>query len=347
MKIYALLNKLGWLKSYAHKFFIITFFGIHIPLIGLIVFVLFSPDNTFTNTEILVLVLALTLVATGVTLWILNQLLTPVHLASNALTKYRESKEIVSIPTNFDDEMGQLLKDLRATILVTDKVIREKEDIIGLISHDIRSSIGTMINLSEVLEMDCKEQRAKEESRELQRLGYKALNILKDTLLLLKTDSIGMSEKSMSPIRLHQFMSHELKTHQQQIDSKDLRVEVMISPMDEIRSQPEFLQHIFDNLITNAIKFSHPGGLIRIKGFEDKNQYLISVTDQGLGFDPEVKEHIFNKFTKFGKQGTMGETSSGLGLYLARLLAEKQGGKLDAFSEGENKGAQFTLTLTV
>lgn len=346
MKIYSFLNQLGWLKSYAHKFLIITFLGIHIPLIGVILFILFSPKGSFTNGEIIGIVLALTLVATGITLWVLNQLIKPVSLASEALKKYRESKEIISIPTSYNDEMGQLLKDLRATIHVTDRVIREKEDIIGLISHDIRSSIGTMINLSEVLELDAKDETIKMEAHELQKLGNKTLNILRDTLLLLKTDSIGMSEKSLSPILIHQFINSELKVHQPNIEQKDLRVELLVSPSDEIRCQPEFLQHIIDNLVTNAIKFSHKGGLIRIKGRQEDGQYILSVIDQGLGFDPEVKEHIFNKFTKYGKQGTMGESSSGLGLYLSRLLAEKQGGKIEAHSEGENKGAQFTVFLS-
>jgi len=72
---------------------------------------------------------------------------------------------------------------------------------------------------------------------------------------------------------------------------------------------------------------------------------LLTIKDEGIGFDPKNKDRIFERFTRASKQGTRGESTTGLGLSLARKIIEKHGGQLQANSEGIGCGATFTIII--
>jgi len=71
----------------------------------------------------------------------------------------------------------------------------------------------------------------------------------------------------------------------------------------------------------------------------------LSINDEGIGSNEVTMEQLFERFTKVGKMGTMGEVSTGLGLYLTKKIVERHGGQLLAESAGTNKGATFTIVL--
>ncbi|MDI1242342.1 MAG: ATP-binding protein, partial [bacterium] len=100
----------------------------------------------------------------------------------------------------------------------------------------------------------------------------------------------------------------------------------------------------FSNLLTNAIKFSHDGGLILVEAYQDAEVAVIAVTDEGTGISKDFLPLVFERFRQDvnspGRNGGLG-----LGLAIVRNLVEMHGGTVSVESEGENRGSKFTLRL--
>ncbi len=140
--IYKRLNGITFLsKSYTFKFLFIAFLGIHIPLIGLIFFIIFKPTS-ISGGSIFILTLLLTLGASALTLLVLNSLLAPLKASKSALVAYLKERKLPDLPTNFQDEAGILMQKVQETIIKLNGLLEEKKDLIGLLSHDLRTPFG-------------------------------------------------------------------------------------------------------------------------------------------------------------------------------------------------------------
>jgi signal transduction histidine kinase len=106
------------------------------------------------------------------------------------------------------------------------------------------------------------------------------------------------------------------------------------------------LIRVLSNLVDNAIKFSYRDSEIKIHIYTEAGKIFFKVTDAGIGFDSHQREELFDKFTKIGRLGTSGESSTGIGLYLCRNIIEKHGGKLSAHSD-IGKGATFMIVFEI
>jgi diguanylate cyclase (GGDEF)-like protein len=128
-KIYALLARLRWPKSYLGKLMLSAFLGIHVPLIALVLYLVFAASiDLRAFLSVLVIVLVATLFGTLLTLYALYALLRPVSLASKALYDYLDSGRMPSLPTNFTDQAGILMANVQYVVEQLDKVIHSLED---------------------------------------------------------------------------------------------------------------------------------------------------------------------------------------------------------------------------
>jgi two-component system sensor histidine kinase VicK len=107
--------------------------------------------------------------------------------------------------------------------------------------------------------------------------------------------------------------------------------------------QTKFMQAI-GNLVSNALKFTHPGGHITIHVQELLQRVRISVTDDGIGIPEHLQPHLFERFTPARRPGLLGEATTGLGLSIVRRTVELHGGKIWVESK-ENEGSTFTIDI--
>jgi two-component system sensor histidine kinase GlrK len=111
-----------------------------------------------------------------------------------------------------------------------------------------------------------------------------------------------------------------------------------------VEADPEKLRSIIDNLVSNAVKFTPPGGNITVKARAQAGEAVIEVLDSGPGIPPEERESIFNLFFRGRGKGDSGRIKgSGLGLAIARELAEAHGGQIAVVPDGT--GGHFRVTL--
>ncbi len=106
------------------------------------------------------------------------------------------------------------------------------------------------------------------------------------------------------------------------------------------------LSSVLRNLISNAIKFSHPGGVVEIKSLQDDSSGFVKfvIIDQGIGMSEEVKTNLFKIGLNASIPGTMGEQGTGLGLMLCKEFVEKHNGKI-WIESNPNEGSSFFITL--
>ena len=111
-----------------------------------------------------------------------------------------------------------------------------------------------------------------------------------------------------------------------------------------IRGDPQRLEQVLDNLVSNAIKYSPRGGEVRIKGEATPVEVIISVSDEGVGIPLEDQERIFNRFYRVESPETRAVSGTGLGLYLTRAIVRAHGGRcwVDSIP---NQGATFFVAL--
>ncbi len=112
-----------------------------------------------------------------------------------------------------------------------------------------------------------------------------------------------------------------------------------------VQADGNILRVILDNIVDNALKYCSPGLILEIDVFVRDKKAVLSITDNGPGFQPEVSERMFNAYKYAKSELPPTGHGSGMGLYISRRLAEKMGGRLTASSKGPGQGAEFQLSL--
>jgi CheY-like chemotaxis protein len=128
--------------------------------------------------------------------------------------------------------------------------------------------------------------------------------------------------------------------------ARSIELSVSLHPTSLIvMGEPVRLQQIAWNMVSNAIKFTDPGGKVTITTGSDGSQAYLTVTDTGIGIAPEFLPHVFDRFRQADGSTSRRHGGLGLGLAIADALAKMHGGRLEAQSEGVGQGATFTLRV--
>ncbi len=132
--------------------------------------------------------------------------------------------------------------------------------------------------------------------------------------------------------------------HQDIAKQKEIKVSININRDHLVYADPDMIRTVLRNLLTNAIKFSHPGGHILINSTKTGQYIEIRVEDDGIGMDDSFQHSLFKLNEKTQRQGTRKEKGTGLGLILCKEFIEKNKGKIWVTSEA-GKGSTFYFTL--
>lgn len=343
MRIYDFLSRIVFARErYAFKFFLATIPLLVLLMAELVVIILAGNGALKMPVYIVVIAIAvLTVAAAFLVLHLFKKLTEPLNKGKEALDSYVSSHKIPELPLNYEDEAGVLLTGIQATISKLDRLIVEKSDMVDLLSHDVRSPVGRILSLSSLIKTEDeseKELYADYITNECTGL----LSMLENILLILKEDSHVFR---LEFVNLNKLINETLSFYNFAAAEKNLTINVSVDDRIYIPIQEQLFKQAVRNILGNAIKFSPDGKTINITGIQDSDRISLSIKDEGLGFKPTDMEKIFQRFTTAGKRGTHGEASTGLGLYLSKKIVEKHGGKLVAESDGENRGASFTIIL--
>ena len=349
MEPYSTLSKIGFIKNnYAFKFLFIAFLGIHLPLIGFISFVLFFDHSLKLNTltfEILVF----TILASFATLLLLKKMIYPIVLASKSLSDYRENRAIPSLPQEFTDEAGLLMFNIQQTILATENLLKDKKDLIFLLTNDMKDYALQPIAIAKLLMEENPSSKVLSYANQILLSSNNQLDFIETFIALLREeDEIAKEVIKVRRININEIISAVNMELQNSLADKKLTLNFETNVADlRAKITQKSLTKVLINLIENAVKFSYPSNEIIVKIDKKRGKLEISIEDKGMGFDNSKVTEMFKKFTKMGRIGTQNEKSTGIGLYLCKQIILKSEGTLVAESAGMNKGSTFTIKLKV
>ncbi|SFF02668.1 hybrid sensor histidine kinase/response regulator [Thermoflexibacter ruber] len=225
----------------------------------------------------------------------------------------------------------------------------ERNSIISMIVHDLQSPINRISGLLELLEVEGKNNFNHNQLTYMELLRKSIADASRHIRNLLDTKALegdnSISQVVLSKIDLIQLIGRLLESYKEQASRKQVVLNYETSHQEVyIKGYEDYLSRIFDNLISNAIKFSpkNVNSNVFIKVKENGEYVRVSVQDEGQGLSEEDKKNLFKKFQKLSARPTNGESSSGLGLSIVKSLTEQLQGRV--WAEGEpKKGATFIV----
>lgn len=220
-----------------------------------------------------------------------------------------------------------------------------KDEFLAMLSHELRNPAAAIGNAAQALSRLV--NRDKEQSligiveRQIGQLGH-----LLDDLLDVSRITQGRIEINRERLTLQSCIDIALETTQPLIQEKKHRLTLSMSPeplwvsADRVR-----LAQCIANLLTNAAKYTDPGGEIQVRTLEENNAAIVSVTDNGAGMPPELIPRMFELFVQGERALDRSQGGLGIGLALCRMLTEMQGGTVTGSSPGVGQGSTFILRL--
>jgi CheY-like chemotaxis protein len=176
----------------------------------------------------------------------------------------------------------------------------------------------------------------------------RAQSQLVDDLLDVSRIITGKLRMDVRPSDPSSFIDAAVEAVRPAADAKGVRVQKVIDtgPIS-IPGDPVRLQQVVWNLLSNAIKFTPRGGRVQIRSERVNSHLEIVVSDTGQGISPDFLPHVFDRFRQADQKTSRQHGGMGLGLAIVRHLVEMHGGTVSANSEGEGKGATFTVSLPI
>lgn len=221
----------------------------------------------------------------------------------------------------------------------------EKQDeFISYASHEIRSPLAVIHNSLELL-LETPGQKIIERSDLI-------MNSLTETSRLRKMSSnlLEMVKLQASEMQLHreqfdleQMVADFIEPFCYQAEATEKRLDYDLQPGLMLYADRQLMTELLAILLENALKYTEPGGSIRVKTHSADNKVILTVSDSGIGISDEAMDKIFTRFYREERQQSKAD-GSGLGLYIASLIAQRHGGKISA-RHNNPKGSVFTVTL--
>ncbi len=232
------------------------------------------------------------------------------------------------------------LVDIREKNIAIEKAGAFKNEILGMVAHDLRNPIGAIETLVMIMETEEVDNDTRENLEMIKTSCSKARGIIADLLDAANNENINIIETQRT--ELNYFIKSIISEWKVQKNAKNNIILISSKNQVFVEINAEKFQRVMDNLITNALKFSK--NKIEIYLSAKNDQAIIQVRDYGLGIPADLIPHIFERFSKARRPGIRGEQSTGLGLSISRQIIENHQGTIDVTSE-EKKGSTFTIKL--
>jgi PAS domain S-box-containing protein len=220
---------------------------------------------------------------------------------------------------------------------------RAKDEFLSVVSHELRTPLASMLNWLRVLRSGGEQHMARA-LESLQRSAEAQAKLVED---LIDTSRIDTRQLRLErePVELAGVVRTALEAMLPAAHAKRLRVETKLEEGTVVAGDAQRLQQVAANLLSNAIKFAHAGGRVQVTVEAGYSHARLVVEDDGPGIPAAFLPHVFERFRQAEPAASRSHGGLGLGLAIVRQLVELHGGSVKAESEGEGRGATFTVTL--
>jgi two-component system, sensor histidine kinase and response regulator len=226
------------------------------------------------------------------------------------------------------------------------KINKEKDRFFSIIAHDLRSPLSGFEGLSRLLVQQIRANNLdmiEKYASAMQQSSKITMELLMN-LMTWSRSQTGTLDYQPEELSLQGIVNESVALLQHAADEKNITLETPIIHDANFVADKEMMGVILRNIVSNAIKFTKPGGSVMIKAEKNDSEVTISVTDDGIGMTGEMLNSLFRIDTKVRRTGTNKEPSTGLGLLLCKEFVDMHGGKMSVESE-EGKGTKITVII--
>lgn len=260
------------------------------------------------------------------------------------IRKQRKNAHIAFAEIRARMEAEQKLEKLN---LELKEINAEKDRFISILSHDLRSPFNALLGFADLLVEESSGKdipEIRQYSRMVQQIARNTFQLLEN---LLAWSRLQMGNIPFQPSKLELYPEVSMVTDSLMVNAskKSIRIRNLVSAEAVVTADSNMLQAILRNLISNAIKFTKPEGIIEIRSGQEDGFQVISVSDNGIGISAEISSKLFSEQNELvSSPGTENEKGHGLGLLLCRHMVEKNGGRIWLESTSP-RGTTFSFTL--
>lgn len=275
-----------------------------------------------------------------------------VIITRTALRRKRYNNSLVEKNSEIEKHQASIslkneeIEDQNKKLLLRNKELddlnNEKDSLLSIVAHDLKSPFNRIKGLAELLRLS-KLSEEQKQYVEMIKINSKHGTYLINDLLDVNAIEIDKADPIASKIDLKTLLEAELSSFMVELTNKEIEVKIECENNQLVLTDKNYLNRILDNLISNAIKFSNLGTEIILRaGRSEDGGFWIAVKDFGQGFSEEDQTKLFKKFKKLSAQPTGGESSNGLGLAIVKTLVDRLNGKITLETE-QGKFSEFTL----
>jgi PAS domain S-box-containing protein len=267
----------------------------------------------------------------------------------------RVNGKCVGVVVNFRDitERKQVEAEREALLASEQKARHEaetanrtKDEFLATLSHELRTPLNAILGWARMISDNRLSEEDKARGLEIiQRNALLQAQLVEDILDVSRIVS-GKLRMEVRPVELSSVIEGAVESVLPAAEAKGIRLQrVLDSGTSLVSGDSDRLQQVVWNLLMNAIKFTPKGGRVQVR-LERVNSHIeIIVADTGIGINPEMLPHVFERFRQADQSSTRSYGGLGLGLAIVRHLVESHGGTVEAGSLGQGRGATFTVKL--
>ncbi|MBV9827500.1 MAG: HAMP domain-containing histidine kinase [Alphaproteobacteria bacterium] len=282
MRLYLFLSRSPWPASYVGKFLLCSFLGVHVPMIGAVLYVLAAGNHAlYESLGILVALLVSTVVGTAATMGVIYSLLAPVRAAAGAMDHYLVDRALPQLPVRLTDEAGVLMANVqegltrldaaldvaRDQVETTTRHARDKFQLLSSLSHELRTPLNHIIGFAEMLSSEALgplgQARYKDYAGDIGTSGGSLLELLQAVLDLTQTEA-GTVESAPDRVSLNYVLHEAVARAHLAAEEREVRVVVRCSGAQWVNADPRLLKQILLHGLSLAIDNAGTGRQLEV-----------------------------------------------------------------------------------
>ncbi len=244
----------------------------------------------------------------------------------------RISPDTLGRRQNPDHPFQQLINSLNTMAADLARLEAMRQEFIGNVSHEIQSPLSAIAGFAHILQSQQLTEEQKHQYLDIIHTESQRLSRLTQNLLQLTSLESGAHPVHLKPVPIDRQIRDSVVALEPLWSPKQLTLDVAVEPV-VAQADPDLLNQVWVNLLTNAVKFTPSGGRIRIEGGPSGDWVAVAVEDSGLGISQEDLPRIFERFYKSDRARTRTTPGSGLGLAIVKKIVDMHGGRIGVESE--------------
>ncbi|PIB34807.1 hypothetical protein BFP72_05005 [Reichenbachiella sp. 5M10] len=270
-------------------------------------------------------------------------ILTIAYFLYNSNRVKSKANEILTKHRQMIEQQNVLLSRRNEELVSHDE---EKNNFIHILSHDLRAPINNITALANILKMDA-DTLNEEQSRMITHIATESSRLNKMVTRILDIEKIeSKTSEQFEKIELSTILNRVVENYLTQASAKEIELITEIQPQVHVLGDEQYLFHVFENLISNGIKFSPHGKKVFVTLTGQNHIAIVNISDQGPGMSDEDQRNMFKKFQVLTAKATAGERSTGLGLSIVNKYIGLLGGELECQSQ-PGQGTTFIVKLSL